>query len=124
MTGGFWLGAVGACVLIAAIVEMVRRRYIRGKFAVTWLAVALVAIVLTLAPGLLELLASATGVAVPLNLLLFVGFVGLALIIIQLTAAHGRLERQVTELAERLALATAREGHERPDTPTERQHQA
>ena len=69
MTGGFWLAAAGAAVLVLAIVEMVRRRYIRGKFALTWLAVAGMTILLGIAPGLLDALASATGVAIPLNLL-------------------------------------------------------
>ena len=107
MTGGFWLAIAGAAVLVGAIVEMVRRRYIRGKFAITWLAVAGGAILLAVAPGLLDLLATATGVEIPLNLLFFIGFVGLSLILIQLTAEHSRLERQVSTLAEQIALLRA-----------------
>ncbi|MBC9822506.1 DUF2304 domain-containing protein [Terrabacter sp. MAHUQ-38] len=109
MTGGFWLAVAGAIVLVGAIVEMVRRRYIRGKFALTWLLVASLTSVLAVAPGLLDLLAAATGVAIPLNLLFFVGFLGLALIVIQLTAEHSRLERRLSVLAEQLALLTAQE---------------
>jgi hypothetical protein len=120
VTGGFWLAAAGAAVLVGAIVEMVRRRYIRGKFAITWLVVAGLTVLVAVAPGLLDLLAAATGVTIPLNLLFFVGFVGLSLIVIQLTAEHSRLERRVSTLAEQVALLRADQASARRSTPADR----
>jgi hypothetical protein len=104
MTGGFGFALAGAAVIVLTIFEMVRRRYIRGRFAVTWTAVGLVTTLMALAPGFLEWAARVTGVAVPLNLLFFIGFVGLLLILIQLTAEVGRLEKKLVRVAEESAL--------------------
>ena len=104
MTGGFGLALAGAAVVVLTIFEMVRRRYIRGRFAVTWVMVGVVTTLMALAPGALDWAAQLTGVAVPLNLLFFIGFLGLLLILIQLTAEIGRLEKRLLRVAEEAAL--------------------
>ena len=107
MTEGFGVALVGAVVVLGVIFEMLRRRYVRGRFALVWLAVAIVTVTLAIMPNILEWTAGAVGVRVPLNLLFFVGFLGLMLIIIQLTAAYGKLEDRVRVLAEQLAILEA-----------------
>ena len=104
MTGGFGLALVGAAVVVLTIFEMVRRRYIRGRFAVTWVMVGVVTTLMALAPGALDWAAQLFGVAVPLNLLFFIGFLGLLLILIQLTSEIGRLEKRLLKVAEESAL--------------------
>ena len=104
MTGGFGFALAGAAVVVLTIFEMVRRRYIRGRFAVTWIVVGLITTLMALAPGFLDWAARITGVAVPLNLLFFIGFVALLLILIQLTAEVGRLEKRLLRVAEDAAL--------------------
>lgn len=114
MTGGFGLALAGAAVVVLTIFEMVRRRYIRGRFAVPWVIVGVVSILMALVPGALDWAAQLTGVAVPLNLLFFIGFLGLLLILIQLTAEIGRLERRLLRVAEDMALLRLQtEGRER-----------
>lgn len=104
MTGGFGLALAGAALVVLTIFEMVRRRYIRGRFAVTWIFVGVITTLMALAPGALEWAAKVTGVAVPLNLLFFIGFLGLLMILIQLTAEIGRLEKRMLRIAEEAAL--------------------
>ncbi|GGN09619.1 hypothetical protein GCM10009721_41890 [Terrabacter tumescens] len=104
MTGGFGLALAGASLVVLTIFEMVRRRYIRGRFAVTWTIVGVITALMALAPGALDWAAQVTGVAVPLNLLFFIGFLGLLLILIQLTAEMGRLEKRLLRVAEEAAL--------------------
>lgn len=104
MTGGFGLALAGAALVVLTIFEMVRRRYIRGRFAVTWTIVGVITALMALAPGALDWAAQVTGVAVPLNLLFFIGFLGLLLILIQLTAEMGRLEKRLLKVAEDAAL--------------------
>lgn len=104
MTGGFGLALAGASLVVLTIFEMVRRRYIRGRFAVTWTIVGVVTALMALAPGALDWAARVTGVAVPLNLLFFIGFLGLLLILIQLTAEIGRLEKRLLRVGEEAAL--------------------
>lgn len=109
--------------MVLTIFEMVRRRYIRGRFAVIWTIVGVVTTLMALAPGALDWAAQVTGVAVPLNLLFFIGFLGLLLILIQLTAEIGRLEKRLLRVAEEAALLRLeageglrdeRAGHEMP----------
>jgi hypothetical protein len=104
VTGGFGLALAGAALVVLTIFEMVRRRYIRGRFAVTWTIVGVITVLMALAPGALDWAAQVTGVAVPLNLLFFIGFLGLLLILIQLTAEMGRLEKRLLKVAEDAAL--------------------
>ncbi len=104
MTGGFGLALAGAALVVLTIFEMVRRRYIRGRFAVIWTLVGVITTLMALAPGALDWAARVTGVAVPLNLLFFIGFLGLLLILIQLTAEMGRLEKRLLRVAEDAAL--------------------
>lgn len=104
MTGGFGLALAGAALVVLTIFEMVRRRYIRGRFAVTWIFVGVITTLMALAPGAMEWAAKVTGVAVPLNLLFFIGFLGLLMILIQLTAEIGRLEKRMLRIAEEAAL--------------------
>jgi hypothetical protein len=105
---GYVLALVGGLIVVAAVFEMVRRRYLRGRFAIIWLAVALATIVLALAPELLDWAATVTGVKVPLNLLFFVGFLGLLIIIMHLSAESGRLEERTRILAEDVAILRSR----------------
>lgn len=104
MTGGFGFAVAGAALVVLTIFEMVRRRYIRGRFAVTWTLVGVITTLMALAPGALDWAAHVAGVAVPLNLLFFIGFLGLLLILIQLTAEFGRLEKKLLRIAEDAAL--------------------
>lgn len=106
MIDGFAFALTSAAILIAAVFEMIRRRFVRGHFAVVWLMVALGTLVLAVDPDLLGWAANVTGIHVPLNLLFFVGFVGQLLIMIQLTASHSRLENRVNRLAQAVALQT------------------
>lgn len=109
MTPGFGFALACALVLIAAVFEMIRRRYVRGRFAVIWLFVGIGTLTVAIMPDVLGWAANVAGIHVPLNLLFFVGFVAQLLILIQLTAAHCRLEEKVRRLAENVALLTVQE---------------
>lgn len=108
MTGGaYWLGVCGGLALIVAVIEMVRRRYILGRFALVWLVLGVGAVLVAMFPSLLDHAASAVGVKVPLNLLLFVGSIAMLIMIMQLSAETGRLRERTRVLAEEIALLRA-----------------
>ena len=104
----YWLGVAGGFLLVAVVIEMVRRRYLRGRYAVVWVAVGVVAALLALFPDLLELAAQATGVVVPLNLLLFLGILAMLIMLMQLSSEAGRLQERTRVLAEEVALLRSR----------------
>ncbi|WP_298804257.1 DUF2304 domain-containing protein [uncultured Pseudokineococcus sp.] len=94
---------VGAAVCLGLIFEMVRRRTLREKYALLWLLIGLLVLVVGVAPQVLEAVSDALGVAVPANLLFFVASVTLLLVSVQQSSELGRLEERTRTLAEECA---------------------
>ena len=103
----YWLGVAGGLALVSLVTEMVRRRYLRGRYAVVWLLVGMAAALLALFPDLLGSAARATGVEVPLNLLLFLGSLAMLVMLMQLSSEAGKLRERTRVLAEEIALLKA-----------------
>jgi hypothetical protein len=117
-TDAYWLGVASGFIVVGVVVEMVRRRYLRGRFALVWVALGVGAIVVALFPALLDHAASALGVTVPLNLLLFLGSIAMLIMIMQLSSESGRLRERTRVLAEEIALLRAMvEASQSPDEP-------
>lgn len=104
MTGPYLLGLLGSLGTLVIVFEMLRRRRLRGKYAVLWLAVAVGSLLLTLVPGALRALSDLVGVEVPANLLFFLALLLLLLTNIQHSYEVGRLEEKTRTLAEEIAL--------------------
>lgn len=100
----YQLGITGAAISLAVIFEMLRRRRLREKYAVIWVAVAVGITVIAVFPATLTWAARVTGVQVPANLLFFVGCLVLLTVNVQLSSEVSRLEERVRTLAEELAL--------------------
>ena len=99
----FLTGLIGLA-LLAVIVELLRRRQLREKYAVLWLAVGLVVVPLGLFPRVLDQVARAFGVASGVSLVLFLGMVFLLLVCIHLSWEVSRLEEETRTIAEELAI--------------------
>ncbi len=97
-------GLVGAVACLALIVEMVRRRRLREKYAVLWIVVGISVVVGAAVPSLLSGASDLLGVQVPSNLVFFLG--GLVLFVAHVQASYeiGRLEDKTRILAQELAL--------------------
>lgn len=95
---------VGGVLIVLVMVELLRRRQLKEKYAVLWLAVALAVAVLAVAPGLLDAVAGRLSVADPVNLLLFVGMLVLLSVCVHLSWECSRLEDETRALAEEVAL--------------------
>lgn len=104
MTANYILGILGSVVILGALFEMMRRRRLREKHAVLWVAVAVALVVIALVPGLLAQLADLANVDVPTNLLFFGASVFLMLVSMQHSYEIGRLEDETRTLAEEVAL--------------------
>ena len=98
------LTAISGLVVLVLIFELVRRRQLREKYALLWLAVGLLVIPLALFPRALDHVAGALGVASGVSLVLFLGIVLLLLICVHLSWEVNRLEEETRTLAEDLAL--------------------
>ena len=94
---------MGALVLLL-VIELLRRRQLREKYAAIWLAIGTVAVVIAVFPPVLDRATRLLGFAVPANLLFFGGGLVLVAISMQLSLEIGRLEDKVRRLAEESAL--------------------
>jgi hypothetical protein len=98
------IALVAGLVVLAAMVELLRRRQLREKYAVLWLGVSLVVVVLAVFPGLLDTVAGWLGIADPPNLLLFAAVLVLLVVCVHLSWEVSRLEDETRALAEEVAL--------------------
>jgi len=96
--------------LLVAILEMVRRRRLQERYALLWLASALVLLALAVWRDALGTLADWMGISYPPNALFFVAFAGVLLLLLHFSAAVSRLADQSKILAQRLALLEQRVG--------------
>jgi hypothetical protein len=98
------LGLTGSVVTLALLFEMMRRQRLREKYAVFWVVVAVLTLVVAVVPGVLETAARIAGVAVPANLLFFIASMLLLVVSVQHSSELGRLEERTRTLAEEVAL--------------------
>ncbi|HWC83328.1 MAG TPA: DUF2304 domain-containing protein [Pseudonocardiaceae bacterium] len=115
----YLVGVVGSLLILAGIFELLRRRQLSEKYAVLWLVVGVVLLVLTIFPGLLEALSRTLGVAVPTNLLFFVAIVFLVGVALHLSWELSRVENETRKLAEDVAILRLELDEHKKQTPTE-----
>lgn len=103
-TQAYVLGLVGAALVLLLVIELLRRRHLRGKYAVLWLGLGTLSLLFALLPSLLARLSSAVGVQTPVNLLFFVAILTMLGVIMQLSYESGVTEDETRVLAEEVAL--------------------
>ncbi len=108
MLDGYWLGLLGGVIVLGLSIELVRRRQVRGRFAIAWVLLGGVGVSLAVFPSALVWLTTLLHVKVPLNLVLFGGVLFLLVISMQLASEVGRLEARTRRLAEEVAILSSR----------------
>ena len=98
---------IAGAIALAVILDLVRRRQLREKYAALWLTLGSGIAILAVFPGLLDWVADRLGVADPPNLLFFLGILVLLVVVVQLSFELSRLEDRLRTLAERLAILQA-----------------
>jgi hypothetical protein len=107
-TTAYVIGIVVAILMLAFVIELLRRRRLRERHAVWWLLATVLALLAGLFPGVLEWAASLAGIVVPANLVFFVSIGVLVMVCIQHSAELTDLESETRVLAERVALLELR----------------
>ena len=85
---------VGAVLVLGLMVELLRRRQLREKYAALWLLVGLGVLVLVIAPGLLTRVSEALGFEVPSNFLFFIALTLLLGVTVHLSWELSRVEEE------------------------------
>ena len=74
------------------------------QYSLSWLILLAVLLLVTIFPDILTILAHAAGIELPINMVFFLGFVFILLIIYNLTSAISRMANEIKDLTQRLAL--------------------
>lgn len=97
---------IGLAILVvfAVLINMIRRRSLELKYAMSWLLVLAALFVFDCAPRLLIVVSNFLGIYAPVNMIFFLGFCFSLLIIFSLTVALSRLSNSVRTLDQIVAL--------------------
>lgn len=101
--------AIVIVLALCVIVNMIRRKALELRYALTWLGVGVVVLILDLFPGLMAHLSKLMGIALPSNMLFFLGFCFSLAIIFGLTIAVSRMSNRINDLTQEMALYMKRE---------------
>lgn len=97
---------IGLAILVVfmVLINMIRRRSLELKYALSWLLVLFALFVFDCAPALLGVVSDFLGIYAPVNMIFFLGFCFSLLIIFSLTVALSRLSNSVRTLDQIVAL--------------------
>lgn len=101
-------GVLAALATLGVAIEMLRRRRLRERHALWWVAAGILALVISVFPDTLIWAATLFGVDVPTNLVFFVSITVLCLVCIQHSAELTDLESKTRTLVEMSALQDLR----------------
>lgn len=97
-----------ACVLFIGfvmLVNLIRKRKLELKYAITWLLLVVGTALIVFIPGFLDWVARVLGIYDVTNMVFFVGFIFSIIIIFSLTIALSRNSDRVRKLAQMMALS-------------------
>lgn len=103
-----FMAVIGSIILLLIIIEFVRRKYLRERYALIWILTGSLFLLLSLQPDLLHGLTELMGFAVPANALFFFGILFLILIVLGLSVITSRLAEKNKILTQDVALLKKR----------------
>lgn len=93
-----------ALLILVGVFELVRRRKLGERYALVWLAAAVVLLVLAVWKGLLTKVSHAVGIYYPPNAFFVIAFAFALLLLLNFSITTSRLADQARVLAQRVAL--------------------
>ncbi len=105
---------LGVLIILAFlfIVNMVRKRALELKYALSWFIMLIGLGVLVCIPKTMNVLAKAMGIYSPVNMIFFVGFILAIIIIFVLTVTLSRLSARVRKMAQIVAMMNTYQGED------------
>jgi len=111
-------GAVASILLLLVVLELIRSRRLKERYALLWLATGIVLLVLSAWRGGLNTIARWLGVTgYPPAVLFAVGILFVILVLLHYSTVISRLSDESVTLAQRLALLEQRLGEEDEASP-------
>lgn len=109
-----------AVILVAGLIwiaNMVRRQVLDIRFALSWLTVGGVVLLLDIFPGIMNYLVHLLGIELPVNMMFFFGFCFTLLLLFILTVKVSKQEEQLKRLTQEMALLEERVCKCQPNSP-------
>lgn len=98
-----WI-AIIICVMLISIINMVRREKIDLRYALSWILLALIALILDIFPQILWWMAYILGIELASNMVFIVAILFLVIKVYTLTASVSRLADKNKRLVQEIAL--------------------
>ena len=99
---------VGSVLLLLVILELIRRRYLRERYALIWIILGTLFLIISIRMDILYGLAQVLGFSVPSNALFFFGILFLLLISLGLSVITSRLAEKNRVLTQEVVLLKRR----------------
>ena len=96
--------AVFLLIALVVMINMIRKRQLELKYALSWLIAIFFVLVLDCFPVLLTKLSYALGIWAPVNMIFFLGFCFSLVIIFGLTVGMSRMSERIKKLSQALAI--------------------
>lgn len=96
--------AVFDIVGLTYIISLIRKNRLELKYALSWIVVAIFALIMDIFPGLMEKLADFIGIALPANMIFLFGFIFVLIILLSLTVALSINAGSVKRLNQKIAI--------------------
>lgn len=93
---------------ILYIVSLIRRNRLELKYALSWMVVAVIILIIDIFPSVMDKLALFLGIASPMNMMFFLGLLFSLVIILTLTVAVSIAAGSVKRLTQKIALLEKR----------------
>ncbi len=91
-------------LLLILIIELIRRRHLKERYALLWLATGIILLILSVNTNLLFYISRFLGIAVASNALFFLSTIFLVLIVLSLTVVVSNLSKKNVRLTQEFAI--------------------
>ena len=99
---------VALAVLLLFILNMVRKRKLELKYVLAWILCDVILIIMTATPEIIDYAAEWLGIFDPMNMIFFLGFVFLIILVFILTVSISRATAKIRRMAQVLSIAEKR----------------
>lgn len=98
------LAIILSVAMLIVVLVLLRFYFLPEKYAVIWLVAAIVSIVMSIFPAILDNLSSFFGISQPINLLFVAGFFIVLLLLMQLSLELARTRDELRRVVQSLAV--------------------
>lgn len=86
------------------VIRQIRSKKLMLQYTLSWLSLLFVLFIVILFPQLLDFISQIIGIAIPMNMVFFLGFCFILLIVFELTRAISKMSEQIKVLSQKIAL--------------------